>query len=201
VVTHQLQVATKSVSFLFIKKCRYRQKNLAFCWFFWFVICNIFTCYQECVVLGVIVTNIFVRNKQSTTTVSIITTVSVPSTFKNVVTYLLIDVNAGTNLTLFGALLKVCADSQPDNKKATVLQFKREIFLNFVKIYQKSIFLPRLWFFIKNEILWSSHMTYYDNSWTLQSTFDSGEACCVGVCNAVNGIRWEPFPHILSAST
>ena len=54
--------------------------------------------------------------------------------------------------------MKVCADSQPNNKKATVLQLKLDVLLNFVKnqhFHHNSVFRHFVIFFAKNEILWS----------------------------------------------
>ena len=60
-----------------------------------------------------------------------------------------------------GAVVKVYADSQQNNKKLTILHFKMGDFAKFRHFLQKTIcspqgrFLVIRQFFVKNEILWS----------------------------------------------
>ena len=64
-------------------------------------------------------------------------------------------------------VVKVCADSWLDNKKATVMHFEMGNFVKLVKFCQKSIFSPQgcfssfCQFFVKNEIFWSSLMVAF----------------------------------------
>jgi len=46
----------------------------------------------------------------------------------------------------FGAVVKVCADSQQNNKQGLFCTLKLAILLNFVKFHQKAIFSPQGWF-------------------------------------------------------
>jgi len=48
--------------------------------------------------------------------------------------------------------VKVRADSRPNSEKVTVLQFKWEFLLNFVKIRRKSIFSPLFCHFVNEPL-------------------------------------------------
>ena len=69
-------------------------------------------------------------------------------------------------------MVKVRADLRPYNKKATVLQFKWEILLNFVKICPKSILSSQWCFFIISSV-------FRQRRNSLESNYDLANTLCL----------------------